>query len=132
MTKGSARLATAPSSPGIRRTTLRLRGLTVRLNPQPRAIKIAKHHRNIPLTVASSYNPGALAAHAGICNHLGGHFNQVNAIASDPHGHRANRLFRGSCLRILAIANRVPCTILQPSLKPIKVQVNDGRCVKRQ
>src|SRR5882757_9899718 len=32
-----------------------------------RQIKIAKHHRNTPLTAASSYKPGALAAHAGIC-----------------------------------------------------------------
>jgi hypothetical protein len=28
---------------------------------------MAKHHQNTPLTAASSYKPGALAAHAGIC-----------------------------------------------------------------
>src|SRR5216684_8632114 len=55
----------APSSPAPSAHRFAAAGLD--RAPKSVTIKIAKHHRNTPLTAASSYKPGALAAHAGIC-----------------------------------------------------------------
>src|SRR6266481_9117254 len=57
----------APSSPAPSAHRFAAAGLDRAPKSVTKPIKIAKHHRNTPLTAASSYKPGALAAHAGIC-----------------------------------------------------------------